>query len=157
MRRVNKESDMSDVNQKVELEGEALVRVSIVRSFAHRSERPPNVDLLPLGPYCKSSGETDAPIKHCSEALEDDTSGRSPPNAPESEKSEMVSEQRCTASLHNGSILSFKEISLELAPLDFTAHESFLTAVFSFVLRLPLQDIWQVRCFVVQMALKSSA
>lgn len=44
-----------------------------------------------------------------------------------------------------GGILSFQEVSLELGPLDFTAHESFLAAVYSFALQLPLDDVWQVR------------
>lgn len=48
----------------------------------------------------------------------------------------------------SGGILSFRDVSLQLGPLDFTAHESFLTAVFSFMMQLPLQDIWQVRRFV---------
>lgn len=43
------------------------------------------------------------------------------------------------------SMLSFKEISVDLAPVDLTAHEAFLTSLFSFVMQLPLDDIWQVR------------
>lgn len=43
-----------------------------------------------------------------------------------------------------GSILSFKQISLELGTVDFTAHENFLMSVFNFALQLPLEDISQV-------------
>lgn len=42
-------------------------------------------------------------------------------------------------------VLSFKEVALDLGPLDFSAHESFLAGLVAFGMHLPLADIWQVR------------
>jgi hypothetical protein len=98
-----------------------LVSFRVIRSFAHQSERESRLKLAESTDSLPASGS----------AAEGAVKGGA-----------------CVAA--RGGILSFRDVSLQLGPLDFTAHESFLTAVFSFVMQLPLQDIWQV-CHCVRL------
>lgn len=100
---------------------EPLFQAKIVRSFAHRSDqqRLPSDEAAPAsaGPSTSTGQAMDMPGN-------DNSTGTA-------------------AAL--SSMLSFKEISVDLAPVDLTAHEAFLTSLFSFTMQLPLDDIWQVR------------
>ena len=109
-----------------------LVTFRIVRSFAHQSERTPRLHNAAPGAAIASVASGDA-----------STPGRGGGGGGEGGAGSVATgggqAQRA------GSILSFKDVVLELGPVDFTAHESFLTSVFSFAVQLPLQDVWQVR------------
>ena len=128
-----------------------LVTFRIVRSFAHQSERKPR-----LHPGSHAAAGASGPV---TTAAADDANagggggrGGAESTTP-GQRSPAQSTPRTAGGGGNGgggrrtgTILSFKELELELAPVDFTAHESFLSAAFSFAVQLPLQDVWQVRC-----------
>lgn len=41
--------------------------------------------------------------------------------------------------------MSFKELELDVGPLDFQADDGFLEAMLSFTVSVPMADVWQVR------------
>ncbi len=40
--------------------------------------------------------------------------------------------------------MSFKELMLDVGPLDFQADDGFLEAILSFTVSVPMADVWQV-------------
>lgn len=131
LRRVAKEEVPSMTAHGINLEHEPLFQAKIVRSFAHRSgqqratsEAPPLDTQLPGAAHMRAASSSAA-----------DLPARVPPGS--------ATSTGTVAALT--SMMSFKEISVDLAPVDLTAHEAFLTSLFSFAMQLPLDDIWQVR------------
>ena len=108
-----------------------LIMFRVIRSFAHQSERTPH--LARLGSGSSDGGDNTAEEQKPEGAYEQATAAMTAPD---------------DATATPGSIMSFKEVTLELGPVDVTGHESFLTSIFSFVLQLPMQDVWQARAFL---------
>ena len=104
-----------------------LLQFRIARSFAHQSERAPRITAITDG-----DGNGDEAERNTRQQAYDQAAAAV--SAPDDGTSQP------------GSIMSFKEVSLQLGPVDFTAQESFLNAAFSFFVQLPMQDVWQVRC-----------
>eukprot|EP00892_Ulva_mutabilis_P007162 jgi/Ulvmu1/4818/UM020_0103.1 len=106
-----------------------LFNATVIRSFAHRNDdrqRSPldrnTLEASRPGPAAISDGPTQPTELGADDVGNFGTTGT-------------------TAAL--SSMMSFKEISVDLAPVDLTAHEAFLTSLFSFMMQLPLDDIWQ--------------
>lgn len=116
-------------------DSDPLVRLTVIRSFAHKSEKAVADHGIARSPALKAQRGHAA-------LLGGSSSGAPLLGDPLNSVGDTSFEN--AGSLQIGNILSFKQVSLELAPVDFTAHENFLTAVFNFALQLPLEDISQV-------------
>lgn len=130
LRRVLKEEGPSLTAHGINSEHEPLFQAKIVRSFAHRSgQRRATSD----APLLDTQLPDAAPMRAASSSAAA-LAARDPPGD--------ATGTGTVAALT--SMMSFKEISVDLAPVDLTAHEAFLTSLFSFAMQLPLDDIWQV-------------
>lgn len=107
-----------------------LFKAKIIRSFAHSSDRQQS-------PLDRDTLEASRPHPA---AITDGASASADLGAGEAQGN--IGSTSTAAAL--SSMMSFKEISVDLAPVDLTAHEAFLTSLFSFMMQLPLDDIWQV-------------
>ena len=132
------------------LGSDPLVRLTVIRSFAHKSEMATPSHAITRSPALKAQRGHDSLVGGggCGAPVLGD---------PLNSGGDISFENAGSSQI--GNILSFKEVSLELAAVDFTAHENFLTSVFNFALQLPLEDISQVNhppcaCFSVGMIMR---
>lgn len=114
------------------LDSDPLVRLTVIRSFAHKGEEATSE--LTRSPVLK--------VQRNHQALVGGSGSGAGMLGDQISSVDMHVENAGSSQI--GSILSFKQVSLELAPVDFTAHENFLTSVFNFALQLPLEHISQV-------------
>lgn len=112
--------------------GEPLVRLTLIRSFAHN----------PSDGHSDLQRSPGLKAQRGHQALVGGMGSGNHLLDPMTSVNEVYDSASPASSI--GSILSFKQVSLELGSVDFTAHENFLTSVFNFAQQLPLEDISQV-------------